>query len=88
MTKNSTDSWRGYTLDELRYRRAATAAQTQVSRMMLTRQADTLRSGNPITRSWQSARNLLSAIGYVNSALIAFRILRSLRAVFRTARRR
>ena len=87
MTKIKTkEAWRGYTLDELRYRRAHMAAQTQAQRMMLSQQTDALRRGNPVTRSWNTMRDLFSAIGYANSALLAYQLFRRVRGLWRTFR--
>ena len=47
MTKTKNEPWRGYTLDELRYRRAYTEANTQVQRMMLTNRSQTCAAAIP-----------------------------------------
>ena len=78
MTKTKNEPWRGYTLDELRYRRAYTEANTQVQRMMLTK---------PVTRGWSTLRDILSAVGYVNSALLALRVFKSIRGLRKNLRR-
>lgn len=88
MTRINNNPWRGYNLTELRYARARAAAQSAASRITLTSQWHTLRTGNPITRSWKSMRDILSAVGYVNSAIMAWQLVRSLRGVFRTAMRK
>ena len=87
MTKTKNEPWRGYTLDELRYRRAYTEANTQVQRMMLTKQVADLRRGNPVTRGWSTLRDILSAVGYVKSALLALRVFKSIRGLRKNLRR-
>ena len=79
-------NWRGYSLKELRYRRARVAADLQVQKVMLARRTDALRRGNPITRSWNSMRDLFSVIGYANSAVLAFQLFKRLRGLCRTFR--
>lgn len=88
MATDKADTWRGYSLRELRYVRAGNAARTEADKQMLTKRFDTFRRGNPVTRSWQSARSLFSAIGYVNSAVLAFSLLRRLRNIVRMAKGR
>ncbi len=87
MTKLQTEqNWKGYTLDELRYRRARKAAETQVSKILLSQRFEALRTGNPVTRSWDTMRDIFSAIGYVNSAVLAFQLFRRLRGLWRVVR--
>ena len=84
MTKLQTEqNWKGYTLDELRYRRARKAAETQVSKILLSQRFEALRTGNP---SWDTMRDIFSAIGYVNSAVLAFQLFRRLRGLWRVVR--
>lgn len=78
--------WRGYSFDELRYRRARVAANLQVQKVMLASDAGNLRRGNPVTRSWNTMRDIFSAIGYVNSALLAVQLFRRFRGLWRTFR--
>lgn len=80
------EDWRGYTLDELRYRRAGNAAQMQAGKVMLNHRVNALRRGNPVTRSWQSVRGIFDAIGYVNSAVLAWQLGRRIWSVVRTVR--
>ncbi|MDE6452785.1 MAG: hypothetical protein K2L27_01120 [Muribaculaceae bacterium] len=84
---HNTPDWQGYTLRELRYRRAAAAARVQADRIMLSRQAGALRRGNPVTRSWNTMRDVFSIVGYANSAVLAFQLFRRLRGLWRTLRR-
>ncbi|MDE6160283.1 MAG: hypothetical protein K2F77_01350 [Muribaculaceae bacterium] len=85
--KKNNGSWQGYNLKELRYRRAYVAAHTQAQRIMLTRQIDAMRRHNPVARSWNTMRDIFSAIGYANSALLAFQLFRRVRGLWRTFRR-
>jgi len=82
------NQWRGHTLDELRYRRAHAAAHRQVQRTMLTQQVGDFRRGNPITRRWNSLRDIFSAIGYVNTTVMAWQLGRRIWGLFRTIRHR
>lgn len=84
---HNTPDWQGYTLRELRYRRAAAAARVQADRIMLSRQTQALRRGNPVTRSWNTMRDVFSIVGYANSAVLAFQLFRRLRGLWRTLRR-
>ncbi|MDE6136511.1 MAG: hypothetical protein K2F97_03455 [Muribaculaceae bacterium] len=79
-------NWRGYNLRELRYRRARVAADLQAQRIMLSRRTEALRRSNPVTRSWNSMRDLFSIIGYANSAVLAFQLVRRLRSLWRSFR--
>ena len=88
MSTYMNDDWKGYTLDELRYRRAAVSARNQVEKTMLSRNFEALRTGNPITRSWQSMQSIFSTIGYVNSAILGWQLLRRVLSVVRTIRRK
>lgn len=55
--------------------------------MMLTKQVADLRRGNPVTRGWSTLRDILSAVGYVNSALLALRVFKSIRGLRKNLRR-
>lgn len=80
------NNWRGYNLKQLRYRRARAAADLQARKIMLNRDARSLRRGNPVTRSWNSMRDLFSIIGYANSALLAFQLVKQVRSLWRNFR--
>lgn len=80
------NDWRGYTLDELRYRQAAVLARNDAARITARAEFAALRNGNPITRSWHTMRDVFSAIGYVNSLVLGFQLFRRVRGVWRMFR--
>lgn len=88
MSTYTNNDWKGYTLSELQYRRAAVSARNQVDKTLLESNFRALRTGNPITRSWQSMQSIFSTIGYVNSAILGWQLLRRVLAVVRTVRRK
>ena len=58
--------WKGYTLDELRYMRAYTAARIEISR-------DRLKKVNPV-KSGGMLGKVLGTLSYLDIALVTFRL--------------
>lgn len=86
MTPTTNKPWHGYTLDEMRYMRARNTAQVAAERIMLARQWSELRTGNPVTRSWRTMRDVFSTIGYANSAIMAWQLGKRVLGLVRTIR--
>ncbi|MDE6499067.1 MAG: hypothetical protein K2L21_10455 [Muribaculaceae bacterium] len=86
MTPPTNKPWQGYTLDEMRYLRARNTARVAAERIKLARQWNELRTGNPVTRSWRSMRDIFSAIGYANSAVLAWQLGKRVLGLVRTIR--
>ena len=67
------DSWEGYTLDELRYRRAYIAACKELEKEKLAHAVSSFKS-NPATGAYSVARRVAQKAPLVNYGLLAFGI--------------
>lgn len=65
--------WKGYTLDELRYMRAYTAARIEISRGRLKRNFTGLKKANPV-KSGGMLGKVLGTLSYLDIALVTFRL--------------
>lgn len=79
--------WTGYTLDEIRYMRAYTAARIEISRDRLKRNFTGLQKANPV-RSGGMLGKLLGTLSYLDIALVTFRLGRKALKVMRWVRRK
>ena len=84
-----TADWNGYSIDELRYMRAYTAARIEIKRDRLTQRVAALKKGGIGSQGTGSMTSrLLGAIGYVDMALIGWKISRRLFKTMRILRRK
>ncbi|MCI9285863.1 MAG: hypothetical protein HFJ91_08785 [Muribaculaceae bacterium] len=86
MLPHNGPDWKGYTLDELRYMRAYTAARIEISKNRLAGQASNIKKnglGSATPGGGSIASRIIGAFGYIDMALIGWRIGKM---VFRTAR--
>lgn len=88
---HNTDDWKGYTIDELRYMRAYTAARIEISRDRLTSRVAAIKK-NGLTGNAGNGSSLFSrvlgALGYVDMALIGWKVFRQVFRTFRIFRRK
>lgn len=82
--------WNGYTLDEIRYARAYTAARIELSRGRLLAKVDGVRKSGFAAGGMQKNlfSRLLGAFGYIDVAIFAWRIGRKLFRVTRAIKGR
>ncbi len=87
---HNTDDWKGYTIDELRYMRAYTAARIEISRDRLTSRVSTIKK-NGLTggngNGGSIVSRMLGAMGYVDMALIGWKVFSQVFRIFRLFRR-
>lgn len=77
------DDWKGYTLDELRYMRAYTAARLEINRDRLNRNFAGVKSVGTFPAKGIVGK-ILGTLSYLDIAIMAFRIGGK---VFKTVRR-
>lgn len=65
--------WKGYTLDELRYMRAYTAARLEINRDRMQRNFANLKNAGPVSKSGILGK-ILGTLSYLDIALVTFRI--------------
>lgn len=65
--------WNGYTLDELRYMRAYTAARLEINRDRMQRNLVNLKNAGPVSKSGILGK-ILGTLSYLDIALVTFRI--------------
>ncbi|MDE5665532.1 MAG: hypothetical protein K2I31_06325 [Duncaniella sp.] len=74
--------WNGYTLEELRYMRAYTAARIEITRDRLQRNFGNLKDYGPVSKTGLLGK-VLGTLSYIDIAIITYRIgsraLRTLR---------
>lgn len=85
-TESDTAQWKGFTIDELRYRRAYMLARCELAKGQLMRSAHEAKQGMPLSGGSHGIMGkLLGSLNYLDYALIAFRIGSKL---FKLTRRR
>lgn len=86
---HNSENWNGYTLDELRYQRALTSARLEIEKEKLMQGINSMRSGLP---SFSSGNSILAKIAgslnYIDYAVLAFRLFKTVSKAVRGFRRR
>ena len=81
---HNTEEWKGYTLEEIRYARAYTAARMELNRERLTARArDMQKNGLKPGVSKGMLGKMLGAFSYIDIALLTWRVGRKLFRVTR-----
>ena len=81
---HNTEEWKGYTLEEIRYARAYTAARMELNRERLTTRArDMQKNGLKPGVSKKMLGKMLGAFSYIDIALLTWRVGRKLFRVTR-----
>ena len=81
---HNTEEWKGYTLEEIRYARAYTAARMELNRERLTARArDMQKNGLKPGVSKGMLGKMLGAFSYIDIALLTWRVGRKLCRVTR-----
>ncbi len=75
-------TWGGYTLEQIAYERALTLARLEVEKDRLAQRSDRMRAGN-FSMSPSIFSRLLSALNYVDYAVIATQLYRKLSPLFK-----
>lgn len=77
LIKRGDENWKGYTLEELQYCRAYTAARVEIQRQRITLNIQRLKNGGgtAIAKSWTG--RLLSSFSYFDIGLFAFKMGRN-----------
>ncbi|MCM1354808.1 MAG: hypothetical protein NC212_00200 [Staphylococcus sp.] len=65
--------WTGYTLDQIRYMRAYTAARLEINRDRMQRNLANLKNAGPVSKSGILGK-VLGTLSYLDIALVTFRI--------------
>lgn len=83
---HSREDWEGYTIDEVRYMRAYTAARMEIARERLQANARNVVSGNGSGGGVGLMSRILGTLSYLDIALVTFKLGKSIFRIFRTVR--
>lgn len=84
-----TGDWKGYTIDELRYMRAYTAARIEINKDRLKSKAATIKKNGIVgTEGGSMMSRLLGAVGYVDMAILGWKLSRRVFKTFKILRRK
>lgn len=85
---HETESWNGYTLDELRYQRAYTSARMEIQRAELQRNISSfsLTGSGPNVNSGILGK-MFNSLGYIDIGIFAFKMGRRIFRIFRRLKR-
>lgn len=87
MTTNN-NQWKGYTLDELRYRRALVGARIEIEKYRLNALTEQYRNmPQRLTGSGSLVGRVMGAFSYAEYAILGFRLVRRMVKLFRGRRR-
>lgn len=85
---HNTPDWHGYTLDEIRYMRAYTAARIEINRDRIgARLAELGKTGKRGMGPKSIAGRIISAFSYIDMAVIAWKVGASALKLFRAVKR-
>lgn len=79
--------WTGYTLDEIRYMRAYTAARIEISRDRLKRNFTGIQKASPVASGGIMSK-VLGTLSYLDIALVTFRLGSRMFKILRWFRRK
>ena len=84
------EQWDGFTIDELRYMRAYTAARLEIARERLVHNASNVSEAfrGPMGGGQNIFTRLLGALSYVDVAVLTFKIGKSVFRIFKSLRGR
>lgn len=66
-------AWTGYTLDELRYLRAYTAARIEINRDRIERNVASLKDNGPVSKGGLLGK-VLGTLSYIDIALLTYKV--------------
>ncbi len=78
--------WNGYTLDELRYQKALSAARLELQKERMMAQVQKMRETVSLVPSSGIIGRMFSSLNYVDYGLIAFRIIKRVTGLVRKFR--
>ncbi|MCM1110896.1 MAG: hypothetical protein NC336_06810 [Clostridium sp.] len=81
-------NWQGYTLDELRYQRALTAARLEIQKERLMNQTQTLRGTFGALQPKGVVGKMLRSLDVIDYGILAFRTVSRITSLLRHARRK
>lgn len=85
---HETDNWNGYTLDELRYQRAYTAARLEIQRAGLQRNISNFNLiGSGTNVHGGILGKMFNSLGYIDIGIFAFKMGRRVFKIFRRFKR-
>lgn len=86
---HNNSEWNGYTIDELRYMRAYTAARMEISRERLVAKVSSVKKDGIMGAGKGSVvGRLLGAVGYVDMAILGWKISRRVFKTMKILRRK
>lgn len=68
-------AWKGYDIDQLRYRRAYLLARCEIEKMKLTARAESLKQGIPSFKTSGVAGRMLKGLSYMDYAFLAYKVV-------------
>lgn len=80
--------WKGYDIDQLRYRRAYLLARCEIEKIKLTTQAASFKEGIPTFKSSGIASRMLKGLNYMDYAYLAYKIVSKVMRLTGRKRRR
>lgn len=80
--------WKGYDLDQLRYRRAYVLARSEIERIRLMSRYESLRSGLPSIKTSGVASRMLKGLSYMDYAFLAYKAVTKAMKLFGRRRHR
>lgn len=83
--KTASSSWKGYTLDEIRYQRVLALAAIEMEKKTLAASAEDARQQVPFFRE-SRGKGLFKALSYFEYAFIAVRLWKRFRGIFKKKR--
>lgn len=87
-TPHHQPGWQGYTIDELRYQRALTAARLEIQKERLVNQIDTLKGTFGIMKPKGIFGKMFKSLDVIDYGILAFRTVRRVTSMIRSMRGR
>lgn len=80
--------WKGYDIDELRFRRAYLLARCEIEKIKFTSRLTAVKEGIPSIKGNGIAGRMLKGLNYIDYAYIAFKTFSKLSGLFKRVRNR
>lgn len=85
---NESPDWKGYDIDELRYRRAYLLARCEIEKMKFASRAAALKENIPTIKSNGLAGRMLKGLNYMDYAYLAYKTASKIAGFIKRIRRR
>lgn len=79
----STHTWKGYTIEEMRYAKVIALTRTEIEKAKLLDAVESARESLPFVGSSESTSSVFKSMSFIQYAVIAYKLFRRIAPLFR-----